>query len=361
VNGSGVRAVTLVPGDGIGPSVVGAARRVIEATGTTVRWDVHPIGAPALRAGAGSHLPEALLASVRRTGVALKGPVTTSISGAHPSVNTGLRMALDLFCQVRRCRSYPGVGDARTGVDLAIVRQTTEDLYAGLELAPGSEDARRVAAILAGRSPALPPEAGMSIKFASPDAVARVAHFALDWSRRTGRHRITVAHKATVMRQTDGLFLSVVREIASRQSDVEVDDMLVDNLAAQLVRRPDRFDVVLTSNMYGDILSDLAAGLTGGVGLVPGGNFGHGLAVFEPGHGSAPALAGTGRADPMAAILCGAMLLRHLGLFDAAHRVEAAVRAVLVGGRHVTYDVAPAGAPVAGTDEAADAVIAAMA
>jgi len=360
VTGQRPADATVIPGDGIGPAVIGAARRVIEATGAEVHWDAQMIGEGDRSAGAHRQLSRALLASIQQTRVALKGPVSTSLTGRGPSLNTGLRMALGLFCQVRMCRSYPGVESARPGVDLAVVRETTEDLYAGIELAPGSEAAQRIAVILSSVGATLPLAAAMSIKFASEDAVARVVSFALDWSRRAGRRHITVAHKATVMRQTDGMFLSVAREVAARQSDLEVDDLLVDNLAAQLVRRPERFDVILTSNLYGDILSDLAAGLTGGVGLVPGGNFGHDLAVFEPGHGSAPSWAGTGRANPMAAILCGAMLLRHLGHPGPARAVEDAVAAVLAGGHRVTYDVAPAGAPIAATDEVADAVIAAL-
>ncbi len=351
-------SVTAIPGDGIGPEVVDAARRVIEATGVAVSWDVQQLGQPALDAGAESALPEETLRSVRRTGAALKGPVSTSRTGGFPSPNTGLRRALDVFAQVRPARSLPGVPTHFPDLDVVVIRETTEDLYAGIEFAAGSPGARAVVAAAREHGAALSDEAAVSLKPATEAAVRRTLAFAVAWARENGRRRVTVAHKATVMRATDGLFLEVGRQLAAENTDLEIDDVLVDNLTALLVRRPEEVDVVVTTNQYGDILSDLVAGMSGGVGLAPGVNHGPGVAVFEAAHGSAPRHAGADRADPLGMIRSGALLLRHLGETAAADRVDAAVRDVLGEGRVRTYDLLPPGATgAAGTREMADALV----
>jgi isocitrate dehydrogenase (NAD+) len=350
--------VTLIPGDGIGPEVVDAARRVVEATGVPIRWDVQQLGRPALDDGASSALPEETLASVRRTGAALKGPVSTSPTGGFPSPNTGLRRALDVFAQVRPARSLPGVPTVFPGLDVAVIRETTEDLYAGIEFRAGSPGARAVVEAARRHGAALAEEAAVSLKPATEAAVRRTLDFAVAWARQHGRRKVTVAHKATVMRATDGIFLEVGRELAARTPDLEIDDVLVDNLTALLVRRPEEVDVVVTTNQYGDILSDLVAGMSGGVGLAPGANHGPDVAVFEAAHGSAPRHAGTDRADPLGMVRSGALLLRHLGEDAAADRVDAAVADLLAEGRVRTYDLLPPGATgAAGTRAVADALV----
>ncbi|HJX42511.1 MAG TPA: isocitrate/isopropylmalate family dehydrogenase [Geodermatophilus sp.] len=351
--------VTFIPGDGIGPEVVDAARRVVEATGVPVRWDEQHLGQPALDAGAESALPAATVESVRRTGAALKGPVSTSRTGGFPSPNTGLRRALDVFAQVRPTRSLPGVPTLFPTLDVAVIRETTEDLYAGIEFAAGSPGAREVIEAARRHGAALSDAAAVSLKPASEAAVRRTLEFAVAWAREHGRRKVTVAHKATVMRATDGLFLEVGRELAAGTTDLEIDDVLVDNLTAVLVRRPEEVDVVVTTNQYGDILSDLVAGMSGGVGLAPGANHGPGVAVFEAAHGSAPRHAGTDRANPLGMVRSAALLLRHLGEDDAADRVEAAVAGLLAEGRVRTYDLLPAGAgDASGTRAVADALVA---
>ncbi|SNX99409.1 isocitrate dehydrogenase (NADP) [Geodermatophilus sabuli] len=351
--------MTLIPGDGIGPEVVDAACRVIAATGVQVDWDVQQLGHPALDAGAASALPEETIGSVQRTGAALKGPVSTSRTGGFPSPNTGLRRALDVFAQVRPARSLPGVPTLFPALDVVVIRETTEDLYAGIEFAAGSPGARAVVEAARRHGAPLSDDAAVSLKPATEAAVRRTLEFAVAWAREQGRRHVTVAHKATVMRATDGLFLEIGRQLAAENTDLEIDDILVDNLTAQLVRRPEEVDVVVTTNQYGDILSDLVAAMSGGVGLAPGVNHGPGVAVFEAAHGSAPRHAGSDRADPLGMIRCGSLLLRHLDESAAADRVDAAVIDLLQEGRVRTYDLLPPGAPGAsGTRAVADALVA---
>lgn len=351
--------VTLLPGDGIGPEVVDATMKVLDASGARVDWEIFQVGERAVRE-VGDPLPDAVLESVRSNGVALKGPVTTPRGAGYRSVNISLRRALGLYGQVRLCRSFPGVPSGHPGIDLAVVRETTEDLYAGVELHPGSTQAGELIDRLATDGTVVPSGAGISIKYTSEQAVRTVARFALEWARGNGRKRITVVHKATVMRATDGVFLAAVRDVAGDFPDVEIDDCLVDLAAAHLVRCPERFDVILTSNLYGDILSDLAGGLVGSVGLVPGANYGGGLALFEAAHGSAPRYEGRDRVNPVATILTGALMLRHLGEEEPARRIERAVARVIAEGRQVTYDIARSPDAAVGTRAAADAVAAAI-
>jgi isocitrate dehydrogenase (NAD+) len=317
----------------------------------------------------GDPLPPSVLESVRVNAVALKGPVSTPAAvGGFRSVNIGLRQALDLFAQVRPCTSSPGPHMPAPGVDLVVIRDTTEDLYAGVELEAGSAAAADLLALLARSHPHGPPpghgrpipaDAGFSLKFLSPAACTRIAAFAFDYARGSGRRKVTAVHKATVMRATDGLFLDAAAEQAARHPEIEFEERLIDDLCGQLVRHAHDYDVLLMPNMYGDIVADLAAGLIGGVGLAPGANYGPGVAVFEAGHGTAPRQAGRRRANPTAAILCGAMLLEHVGEHDAAARVTAAVYGALADGR-VTYDLTPrrSDADALGTVSFTDEVIA---
>jgi len=332
--------VTLIPGDGIGPEVIRAATKVLAASGVALDWDIHDVGIPALEKGQ-VPLPEEVLASVRSNGVALKGPASTPAgSRGFPSVNIGLRRALDLYGQARRCRTRPGIASPFPGTDFVVIRETTEDLYVGIEFPAGSEGAAAVvrAAEDYGRG-SIPPSAGLSIKFVTEAAVRRILHFAFSYTLRHGRKKLTVVHKATVMRCTDGMFLEVAKELAPSYPDVNLEVLQIDNLCGQLVRRPQDFDVFVSGIQYGDILSDLGAGLVGGIGTVPGANYGPGVAMFEPAHGTVPHRAGKDEADPMAAILCGALLLDYLGETDAAERVEGALNAVVAKGDSVTYDL----------------------
>lgn len=349
------RAV-LIPGDGVGPDVTAAATRVVAAAGVTVDWDVHEVGAPSVERG-GDALPASAVEAIRSAGVAFKGPVSTSAVGGFRSVNIGLRRALGLTTQVRRCRSFPGVPAPFAGVDVLVVRETTEDLYGGLELAAGESGTKELVRWLQGRGATLNDEAALSVKPVSAEATRRAARAAYEYGLATGRRRVTVVHKATVMRATDGLFLRTAKEEADAYPGLQVDDALVDAVAADLVRRPGSMDILFTLNLYGDILADLAGGIVGSIGLVAGVNIGDGIAVFEAAHGSAPRHAGHDRVNPAGAILSAALLLRHLGEGDAAARIEAAVAAVLAAGERVTYDVVPTGRRPVGTAAMADAII----
>ena len=352
---------TLIPGDGIGPEVVEATRRALAATGVDLEWEAHEVGAAVAERAGGDPVPPAVLDSIRRNGVALKGPISTPAGGGFRSANIALRRSLDLFVQVRPCRTYPGVPSRFPAVDLVVMRETTEDLYAGIELERGTAPARRLVGWLAGEGHSIHPEAGISIKPISEEAARRVFRFAFDYARRNGRRKVSAVHKATVMKHTDGLFLAAARDVAAENPDVAFDDVLVDNLAGRLVQRPEEYDVLVMPNLYGDIVSDLAAGLIGGVGLAPGANYGPAAALFEPSHGTAPKHAGRNRANPMAAMLSGAMLLRHVGENAAADRLETAIADVIAEGRSVTYDLKGGDDPAAGTSDVADAVVARLA
>jgi isocitrate dehydrogenase (NAD+) len=351
--------VTLIPGDGTGPEIAEATRRVIEATGVEVEWDVQQAGADVMHEHGGNPLPDHVLDSIKRNGVALKGPITTPVGTGFRSVNVGLRKALDLYAQVRPCKTYSGVRSRYEGVDLVVVRENTEDLYAGIEFEQGSREVAELAEWLEARGARLPPDSGISVKPLSIAGTRRIVEFAFDYARRHGRRKVTAVHKANIMKFSDGLFLRVAREVAAEQDDVEFEDRIVDNLAMQLVQRPEEYDVLVCPNLYGDIVSDLAAGLVGGLGLAPGGNFGTHAAVFEPTHGSAPKYAGQNKVNPMAMMLSGVMMLRHLEEGAAADRLEAAIADVIAEGRSVTYDMkATRDDPTAvGTSEVADAVV----
>ncbi|HEX2502390.1 MAG TPA: isocitrate/isopropylmalate family dehydrogenase [Miltoncostaeaceae bacterium] len=331
--------VTLIPGDGIGPEVVDATLRVLEATGVAFDWDVQQVGQPALDA-VGTPLPDSVAESVVRNGVALKGPVSTPKIKGFRSVNIAMRKASNLFANVRPCKMYPGVRTRYEDVDVVVIRDVTEDLYAGVEAEAGTSEAEAlIAAVREQTGREVLDGSGLTIKAISEAASRRLAEFAFRYARENGRARITAVHKAAVMKRTDGLFLEVVREVAAANPDIEFEDRAVDNTCMQLVQRPEQFDVLLMPMQYGDILSDLCAGLIGGSGMIPGANIGTEAVLFEPGHGSAPKMAGMDRANPMATMLSAVMMLRHLGEGAAANRVEAAIAAVIADGRHVTYDL----------------------
>jgi isocitrate dehydrogenase (NAD+) len=344
--------VTLISGDGIGPEVVAAARRVVEATGAPIDWVVEAAGAAVL-GREGTALPRRVLDQIRRTRVALKGPITTPVGRGFRSVNVELRHELDLFAAVRPSRSLPGVPTRHAGVDLVVIRENTEDLYQGIEFERGTPEAaalRTELRRLAGRD--VREDAGITVKPISVTGARRIVRFAFEYVRANGRRTVTLGHKANIMRFSDGLFLSLGQEESASYPDIPFEEMQIDQLSMRLTREPETFDVLLLPNLYGDILSDLCAGLVGGLGLAPGANLGWEYAVFEPVHGSAPDIAGKGVANPVAMILSAAMMLRHLGEPGRAEAVEAAVDAVLGEGSVRTPDLGGSSR----TDEVAAAV-----
>ena len=326
-------AVTLIPGDGIGPELAEATRGVLEATGIGFDWDVQDAGEATI-ATEGTPLPDRVIESIRRNGTAIKGPITTPVGSGFRSVNVGLRQALELYANVRPARTMQGVETRYDNVDLIIVRENTEDLYAGIEHRVG-------------------PDAAESIKIITRAASQRIARYAFEYAVRNGRHKVTAVHKANIMKLSDGLFLESCGQVAAEYAGrVEFEDRIVDNMCMQLVQKPELYDVLVLPNLYGDIVSDLAAGLVGGLGVAPGANIGEKAAVFEPVHGSAPKYAGQNKANPTALILSGALMLRHLGELAAADAVESAVREVIAAGETVTYDLGG----TAGTREFGEAV-----
>ena len=335
--------VTLIPGDGTGPELVAATRRVLEATGVDFDWDVQEAGADVMDKY-GTPLPDAVLDSIRANRVALKGPITTPVGTGFRSVNVAIRKILDLYANLRPARTIPGLALCHPDVDIVVVRENTEGLYAGIE------------------HDVIPDEAAESIRIITRRGSERIVRFAFDYARANGRRLVTAVHKANILKATCGLFLRVAREVASDYPDIEFNDRIVDNMCMQLVQRPHEYDVLVCPNLFGDIVSDLCSGLVGGLGVAPGANIGADLAVFEPVHGSAPKYAGQNKVNPMANILSGVLMLRHLEEKAAAERVETAVAAVVGAGRDVTYDLKPSrDDPTAvGTQEMADAVIAAM-
>jgi isocitrate dehydrogenase (NAD+) len=351
--------VTLIPGDGIGPEVAEATRRVLDASGVRFAWDVQDAGMDAAEKH-GDVLPESTLDSVRRNGVGLKGPITTPIGGGFRSVNVGLRHALGLYANLRPGRTMAGVQSTFDDIDLVVVRENMEDLYAGVEFDTGTPEAQEVISFVNERSSKpIAADAALTIKMITPEGSRRIVRYAFDYARANGRRQVTAVHKANIMKFTDGLFLRVAQEVAAEYPEIAFNDRIVDNMCMQLMQKPQDYDVLVMPNLYGDILSDLVAGMVGGLGVAPSGNIGPDAAVFEPIHGSAPSHAGKNEANPTAMILSGALMLRHLGERDAAERVEAAVAAVVRDGQRVTYDLRPDRDPAkaAGTSEMADAII----
>ena len=351
--------VTLIPGDGTGPELTEATRRVLEATGVELEWDVRQAGVDVMEE-AGTPLPEETLASVKENGVALKGPITTPIGTGFRSVNVALRHELGLYACLRPCKSYAGVRSRYEDVDLVIVRENTEDLYAGIEYEAGTDAAATVIDTLNALQPKqIVAGSGISVKSISPAASERIVRFAFDYARAHKRRQVAGVTKANIMKFTDGLFLDVFRQVAGDYPDIEAREVLVDALTMQLVQRPEEFDVLVLPNLYGDIVSDLTAGLVGGLGVAPGANIGEHAAVFEATHGSAPKYKGQNKVNPTAMILSGKLMLDHLGEHDAAERLEAAVAAVIAAGERVTYDLKPTrdDPSAVGTSEYADAII----
>ena len=331
--------VVLIPGDGIGPEVAAATRTVIDATGVPLVWDERTAGASAFETE-GALLPAGTLDAIRDARVAIKGPITTPVGEGFRSVNVALRQELDLFAAVRPARTLPGVRTRHHGVDLVVVRENTEDLYRGIEFAVGSSEAAALRAELHDLGGfEVPEDAGITLKPISVSGARRIVRFAFEYARANHRRKVTVGHKASVMRYSDGIFLRAAQDDAAEYPDVPWEDIHIDHLAARLLLSPEDFDVLLLPNLYGDILSDLCAGLVGGLGLIPGANIGWEYAVFEPVHGSAPDIAGRGIANPIAMVLSGAMMLRHLGELDAAAAVEGAVDRVLERGDVRTGDL----------------------
>jgi len=349
-------SVTLIPGDGVGPELAEATRRVIDASGAEIEWEVQEAGLAVMEAE-GTPLPERVLESIRRNKVAIKGPITTPRGGGFRSVNVALRKALDLYACLRPCKHYAGVRTRFENVDLVVVRENTEDLYAGVEFEEGSAEAKQVVGLAGGR---IREDAAISIKPISAFASERIVDFAFRYAKENGRRKVTAVAKDNIMKATDGLFYRTAREVAKRyEGEVEYDEWLVDAMCMQLVQKPELYDVMVMPNLYGDILSDLCAGLVGGLGVAPGANIGDDMAVFEAIHGSAPKYAGQNKVNPTALILSGVLMLRHLGEREAANRLEKAVAAVIAEGRDVTYDMKPnRDDPTAvGTREMGEAVV----
>lgn len=352
-----IHNVTLIPGDGIGPEISEATRRVLEATGVRFNWEVVHAGTDVIEEF-GTPLPDHVLDSIKRNKTAIKGPITTPVGSGFRSVNVAIRKALDLYTCLRPCKSYPGVPSRYRDIDLVIVRENMEDLYAGIEFERGTDWAEKLKGMLRDKGEKqIRDDAGFSIKMISETGTRRIVKFAFEYARRYNRKKVTAVHKANILKFSDGLFLSVAREVAKDYPDIEFEDRIVDNMSMQLVRNPAQFDVAVCPNLYGDILSDLCAGLIGGLGVAPGGNIGDEYAVFEPTHGSAPKYKGQNKVNPMAMMLSGVLMLRHLNEFDAADRMEAAIAAVIAEGQSVTYDLAAEGVAPAGTSEVADAII----
>jgi len=355
--------VTLIPGDGIGPELTTAMRRVVEAAGVDIEWEIAEAGAGVVEKY-GTPLPASVLESIRRNKVAIKGPITTPVGTGFRSVNVAIRKELDLYTCLRPAFSIAGSGARYDNIDLVIVRENTEDLYAGIEFAEGSPEALELIKFAADKGAGIiRPDSGISLKPISITGTRRIVKYAFDYAIANGRKKVTAVHKANILKMSDGLFLKVAREVAAEYADsgIEFEDYIVDATCMQLVLHPEWWDVLVLPNLYGDIISDLAAGLIGGLGIAPGANIGVDCAVFEPTHGSAPKYAGKDMANPTAEILSATLMLRHLGEIDAADNIFAAVRTVIGKGESVTYDikrsVTGSTAGSVGTQAYADALI----
>ena len=358
--------VTLITGDGTGPELAEAARRCVDATGVKINWDVQEAGVDVM-ARTGTPLPDAVLESIKRTKCALKAPITTPVGTGFRSINVHLRQAFGLYACIRPCKIYEGVRTyfSHLPVDLVIVRENTEDLYAGTEFEKGKPETAELITFInehskSGKVKTGANETGISIKPISVSGSERIVRCAFDYAKENGRKKVTAVHKANIMKFSDGLFLETARNVAKEYSDIEFEDRIVDNMCMQLVQKPELYDVLVLPNLYGDVLSDLAAGLVGGLGVAPGANIGPNGAVFEATHGSAPKYKGLNKVNPTALILSGMLMLKHLNETKAAERLEKAVATVIAEGKSVTYDLKPdRNDPTAvGTREMADAIIA---
>ena len=352
-------AVTLIPGDGVGPEICDATVRCLEATGVEFDWDVQQAGENVM-AEHGTPLPEHVLELIRKNKVAIKGPITTPVGTGFRSVNVALRQELELYSCVRPIKAYKGARNLRDDLDFVIIRENSEDIYIGIEFEKGTPDCEHLLEEISTLSrKRIRPDSGLSIKPISVSGSRRIVEYAFDYARRFNRRKVTLVHKANIMKMTDGLFLSVGREVAARNPDIEFEDRIVDNMCMQLVLRPQEYDVLCCPNLYGDIISDLGAGMIGGLGLAPGANIGTNGAVFEATHGSAPKYTGQNKVNPMAVMLSGVLMLRHLEEPVAADALEGAIAALIAEGKSVTYDLKEKrGDPTAvGTSEVADAVV----
>jgi isocitrate dehydrogenase (NAD+) len=352
--------VTFIPGDGTGPEIAEATKRVLDATGVDFDWDAQEAGVDIMET-AGTPLPDAVIESIKENKVAIKGPITTPVGHGFRSVNVALRKALDLYACVRPCKSYEGVRSKYDGIDLVFVRENTEDLYAGIEFEKDTTEELALAGKIEELAPGvhIRDHSGLSIKPISVEGTTRIVRFAFDYAAENDRSKVTAVHKANIMKHTDGLWLAVATEVAKDYPGIEFEERIVDNMCMQLVQKPELYDVIVLPNLYGDILSDLGAGLVGGLGVAPGANVGSEAALFEPTHGSAPKYAGMNKVNPIAMMLSGVMMLRHLKEGEAADRMEGAIADIIREGESVTYDIKPhRDDPTAvGTSEVADAII----
>jgi isocitrate dehydrogenase (NAD+) len=351
--------VTLITGDGIGPEIAEATRRCVDATAAGVTWDVVEAGVDVMERE-GTPLPEATVESIKKNGIALKAPITTPVGKGYRSINVHLRQTLDLYACLRPCKSYEGVRSKYRDIDLVVVRENTEDLYAGIEFQKGKDDTAEIIGWINGHSSRkIPQDAGISIKPISVKATENIVRFAFDFARKMGRRKVTSVHKANIMKYSDGLWLDVSRDVAKQYPDVEFEDRIVDNMCMQLIQKPELYDVIVLPNLYGDIISDLCAGLAGGLGVAPGANIGERVAIFEATHGSAPKYKGLNKVNPTALILSAVLMLRHMNKMAEADKLEGAVAAVIAEGKSVTYDMKPdRNDPTAvGTSQMADAII----
>jgi isocitrate dehydrogenase (NAD+) len=352
-------SVTLIPGDGTGPEITEATRRVLEATGVQFDWDLRQAGIE-MMAKCGTVLPDDVIESIKRTKVALKGPITTPIGKGFRSANVALRKKLDLYANIRPAKTYQGLRSRYERVDLIIVRENTEDLYAGIEFQRGTPELDEVIETISHTTGInLNRDAAISIKYISVQASRRIVKFAFEYARCHGRRKVTAVHKSNIMKCSDGLFLTTAHEVSKEYPDIQFEDRIVDNMCMQLVQKPELYDVLVLPNLYGDIISDLSAGLIGGLGVAPGANIGTHFAIFEPVHGSAPKYAKQNKVNPMAMMFSGVLMLRHLREEEAANRLDTAIAQVIAEGRWLTYDLKPRpDDPTAVvTSQVADAVI----
>lgn len=352
--------VTLITGDGIGPEIADATRRCVDATGAQINWEIAEAGVDVMKR-LGTPIPDATIESVRKNGIALKAPITTPVGTGFRSINVYLRQQLDLYACVRPCKSYKGVRSRFDDIDLVVVRENTEDLYAGIEFEKGAAETAELTEWLNAHSDRkIGPDTGISIKPISVEGTERIVRYAFEYAQKMGRNKVTSVHKANIMKFSDGLWLEVSREVAKSYPNIEFEDRIVDNMCMQLIQKPELYDVIVLPNLYGDIVSDLCAGLVGGLGVAPGANVGEKGAIFEATHGSAPKYAGLNKVNPTALILSGVLMLHHLEMADEANKLEQAVAAVIAEGKDVTYDMkADRDDPSAvGTREMADAIIA---
>ncbi len=351
--------ITLITGDGIGPEVALATRRCVDATGVKIQWNEVEAGVDYL-AKTGKLMPDDLIDRIRKDKVALKSPITTPVGTGFRSINVHLRKALDLYACVRPCKSYKGVRSRYQSIDLVLVRENTEDLYAGIEFQKGTPEAAEIIQTIERLGKVkVRPDSGISIKPISVTGSTRIVKYAFDYARANKRKKVTAVHKANIMKHTDGLFLEVARSVAKGYSDIEFEDRIVDNMCMQLVQKPELYDILVLPNLYGDVLSDLCAGLVGGLGVAPGANIGENCALFEATHGSAPKYKGLNKVNPVAVILSAVLMLRHIGEKAAGDKLEKAVADVIAEGKYVTYDMkADRNDPTAvGTSQMADAII----